>query len=250
LTLLESMLLLGAGLLAGMTNAIAGGGSLITFPAFLAVGLPPLVANVTNTVAVWPGYLSASVSYRSSLRQTRLLTALGAAAVAGGAVGASVQLTASEEVFDAVVPYLVLGASTLLALQGRISSWLKQRELLSDGTARRLPSLAAFLAAVYGAYFTGGMGIILLAALGVTLQQNLAELNGLKTLLTLVISSVAFTGFALFGPVDWAGVALVAPTTFLGGLAGARVAQRIEPQKLRVAVVLLGALVAGRLLLR
>jgi uncharacterized membrane protein YfcA len=249
MTLAHVALLLMAGAAAGAINAIAGGGTLVSFPALLAVGLSPVAANVTNTVAIWPGYLSGALSYRSELSrdwaQQRLLAGV---AVAGAVLGTIALLTAPAAIFHALVPFLVLAATGLLAAQPAISRALARRE--PSGSRRGSAPLvgAVFAAAVYGAYFGGGLGIVLVAVLALGLQRDIQHLNALKTLLALVVNTVALLGFVVFGPVDWGAAALIAPASFLGGVLGARLAQRLNPRVLRAAVILLGCGVGIRLL--
>ncbi|GAA1804581.1 sulfite exporter TauE/SafE family protein [Luedemannella flava] len=260
------MLLVSAGFLAGAVNAVAGGGTLLTFPALLATGLSPVAANVTNTVAVWPGYLSGAATYRHNVRQRRdLLVPLGVVSIIGAVLGTVALLTAPDSVFRALVPFLVLGATAVIALQPRISAWLTARRpvtvpvggrVVGDGgdggvSRHRVGLLAAtFAGAVYGAYFGGGLGIVLLAVLALGTGENLGQVNGVKTMLSLLINTVALVGFALYGPVDWWSALLVAPASLLGGVVGGRAAQRLRPGPLRVAVVIFGTAVGVYLLIR
>jgi len=240
--------LLAAGLLAGAINAVAGGGSLLVFPVLLAVGFPPLAANVTNSVAQWPGYLGIVVGVRHDLRNQHnriLLTSL--MGVLGSAVGCALLLILPGAVFDTVVPVLVLLASGLLALQPWIKRWIGTSE---PGAADRrwvlLP--AVFLAAIYGGYFGGALGVIMIAALSLCCNDRLVRLNALKGLLSLVIATVTVVIFAIAGPVDWLAVALLAPTTLIGGFLGAKLARRLPENILRWAVVLLGVSVGSYLI--
>jgi uncharacterized protein len=243
-------LLLVAGLAAGAINAMAGGGTLLTFPALLAVGLSPVSANVTNTVAIWPGYLSSAVSYRGQWKDRRLLVRLAVASALGGAVGTVVLLTTPAKVFHELVPYLVFAATGLLAAQPEISRRmaLRRTEPVDPGHTSSLLPGAIFLAAGYGAYFGGGLGIVLLAVLALGIPIDLGRLNALKTYLQLLINTVALVGFAAFGPVSWVAAAVVAPASFVGGLGGARIAQRLDPKVLRIAIVVFGVAVGIRLL--
>lgn len=249
----EGALIAVAGLLAGAVNAVAGGGSLISFPALVAIGLPTLDANVTNTTAVWPGYLGSATAYRRELAdQGHRLRALGLTAAAGGIAGSAILLVAPDAVFDAVVPFLVLTGSVLLALQPRIAAGVWARARAREGAAEHPVQLhaALFLAAGYGAYFGGGLGVILLAVLGIYVADHLQRLNGLKSALSLLINTIALVAFALFGPVDWLAAAIVAPASLLGGYAGARLARRLSPDALRSTVVVFGVVVAVWLFLR
>jgi uncharacterized membrane protein YfcA len=241
--------LLVAGLLAGAVNAVAGGGSLLVFPALLAVGFPPLAANVTNSVAQWPGYLGIVVGARRDLAgQRRRILLTSAVAVGGSAAGCALLLVLPGAVFDTVVPVLVLLASALMALGPRLKRWIGTPEPgAPDRNAALLP--AVFVAAVYGGYFGAGLGVILLAVLGLALDDALVRLNALKGVLSLVIASVTVVIFAFGAPVDWLAVALIAPTTLIGGYLGAKVARRLPEDVLRWAVVLLGVAVGIALLL-
>lgn len=239
-----------AGFLAGAVNAVAGGGSLISFPALVAAGLPTLDANVTNTTAVWPGYLGGAAAYRQELAGQRpRLQRLGVTAVLGGAAGSVILLAAPDAVFDAVVPFLVLFGSLLLLAQPRIGAYVVERAESARRDAVQLHA-AVFAAAVYGAYFGGGLGVILLAVLAIFVADHLQRLNGLKTALSLIINTIALVAFALFGPVDWLSVAIVAPAALAGGYAGARMARRLSPDALRKTVVVFGVVVSVWLFVR
>ncbi len=235
------LLLVFAGLAAGAINAVAGGGSLVSFPALLAIGLPPLAANVTNSVAVWPGYVGTCWGYRDVLRpQLHRVAMLAPAAVVGAVLGCLLLLVTSEEAFARVVPYLVILGALLLAVQGRVTD--RVRRWPGAGGDVRSPLLHGGLvvAAAYGAYFGGGLGVVLLVVLGLFVADELQPLNALKSVLSLVINAVALVAFALFGPVDWPSVAVLAPSALLGGYLGAGLAQRLSPRILRACVVVLG----------
>ena len=242
--------LLVAGLFAGAVNAVAGGGSLLVFPALLAVGFPPLAANVTNSVAQWPGYVGVVAGARHELPgQGRRLVLTSSIAVFGAALGCVLLLVLPGSVFDAVVPVLVLLASAMLWLQPWIKRWIGSPEPgHPDRNAVLLPGI--FGAAVYGGYFGGALGDILIATLSLCASDELKRLNATKAVLSLVIASVTVVIFALRAPVDWTAVALLAPTTLIGGYLGARLARRLPENVLRVAVVLLGLGVGIYLLVR
>ena len=244
----EGAVLALAGLAAGGINAVAGGGSLVSFPALVALGLPPLSANVTNSVAVWPGYVGTSWGYRRELAvQRRRLLGLLPAAVLGAAVGCLLLLVTSQEAFARIVPLLVVLGSLLLAVQGRVTERVRRWPGAGGGGRSPLLHLGIGLAAVYGAYFGGGLGVVLLACLGLFVADDLQRLNGLKSALSLVVNAVALVAFSVFGPVDWASVAVLAPAALAGGYLGARVARRLDPSRLRAVVVVFG-LVVGVLL--
>ena len=238
-------LIAGGGFLAGGINAIAGGGSLVSFPALIAIGLPPLSANVTNTVSIFPGYVGGTFGYRRELRaEPHELRRIAPVAMLGALTGAGVLLATSATVFDAIVPFLVLLASVLLVLQPRIQRWVLDRP--HDGFTRSFTALALciFFAGAYGAYFGGGLGVLLLAVLGVFLNKGLQLTNALKGALSLVINLVALLVFALFGPVHWWMVAVMAPMSLLGGWSGSHVARRLPANVLRPVIAGFGVVVA------
>jgi uncharacterized protein len=238
----ELALLAGAGLLAGAVNAVAGGGSLISFPALLAVGYPSVAANVTNNVALLPGYVGGTLAYREELRgQGARARRLGATSAAGGLAGAVLLDVSPPGVFEAIVPFLILLSCALLVVQPAASRAVEAR-----GHQGRPAAVHAgvLFSAVYGGYFGAGVGIMLLAALGAFLPDDLQRLNALKGLLSLVISAVAVVYFALFGPVAWAAAAVMAVTSLVGGQSGVRVARRLSAVALRWVVVAFGSAVA------
>jgi uncharacterized membrane protein YfcA len=237
-------------LLAGGLNSVAGGGSLLLFPALVAAGLPPLAANVTTTVSVWPGYVGTAAGYRAELRgQRSSVLALAATVLLGGGAGALLLLTTPESLFEAVVPALVVAASLLLALQERVTRWVSTVPGAAGGLRSPLLHVALFLAAVYGGYFGGALGVVLLAVLAVFLAGDLQRLNALRSVLSLLVNTVALAAFALFGPVAWTVVAVAAPACLLGGYVGARLARRLPVRALRGAVVVFGLAVGVALLL-
>lgn len=240
----DILLLVGAGLLGGAVNAIAGGGSLIVFPALLATGFGTVAANVTNSVSQWPGYLGSVAGFRTELAGQRgRLVSLTLSAILGSIAGCVLLLTTPAAAFDAVVPILVLLASLLLALQPRISRLVGPPE--PGAPARRLPLyLAVFVASIYGGYFGGALGVILIGVLALTVHDSLRRLNALKAALSLVVATVTVVAFGLFGPVDWLAVAIVAPAALVGGFVGARIARRLNDRVLRWCVVVFGVGVA------
>jgi uncharacterized membrane protein YfcA len=243
----DAALLAAAGLTTGAINAVAGGGSLVSFPALLATGLSPLSANVTNLVATLPGYVSAAVTSRDELegQRTRLRT-LSAAAAGGAVVGTTLLLVGPRDLFAALAPWLVLLACALLALQPVIARWVTTAH--AHPAPRKLVVSVA-VASIYGGYFGAGLGIVLLAVLGVTLEEPLQRLNAVKQVLSLTVAVVSAVGVALFGPVAWLSALIVGAGTLVGGRVGVGLARRLPDPVLRGAVIALGVIVAIALLI-
>jgi hypothetical protein len=234
---------------AGAINSIAGGGSLILFPTLVALGLGTVAANVTNSVAQWPGYLGGMLGFRREYAGQRgRILRLSGVSVLGGTAGSVLLLTTPSEAFDVVVPVLVLLASLLLALQPLLTRRLRDRD---DGAARDpwWLYLALFLATVYGGYFGGALGVILVGVLGTALHR-LPLANALKSAFSAVTATVTLVVFGFFGPVAWEVVAVAAPASLVGGFAGARVASRIPATPLRVVIVVFGLAVSVYLFAR
>lgn len=243
-------LLVAAALAAGFVNALAGGGSLLSFPALTAVGVPAMVANVSNTLALTPGYLGASLGQGRDLagQRLRLLWLLPAAAL-GGLIGARLLLCSDPALFERLVPWLLLSGSGLLAVQEPLRRWLlprgpaptPQQQAPAESPAPGWGLTAAVvLASVYGGYFGAGLSVILLAVLGTGLDDSLPRLNGLKQPLSLAANLSAALHFALSAPVRWPLVLLMAAGAWLGGLLGGRWASRVDPLLLRRLVVAVG----------
>ncbi len=247
LNLMDFVLIGLAAVAAGLINAIAGGGTLISFPALVAVGIPPVAANVTNTVALVPGYLGATFAQFKDLtgqgRRLRLLVPTG---VVGGIVGGFILLNTSEKLFSELVPYLILLASGLLAIQDIVRKWVKQRvEAAGGSTANEAWTIVpVFAASIYGGYFGAGLSVIILAVLGLVIEDNLTRLNALKQALAFSVNVAAATFFVFSGQVVWAAAAVMAVGALLGGNLGGRLAGRIKPQVLRAVVVTIGVIVA------
>ena len=242
-------LLAGAGLLAGGVNALAGGGSLISFPALLAAGYPPVTANVTNTVALVPGYAGSVVGGRAELvGQGARVRSLAVVSVVGAVLGSVLLLTTPSDVFRAVVPFLILLACGLLLAQPRLAARVQARPGPAHG-GWGLPA-TVLLAAVYGAYFGAGLGVLLLGLLGVFLAERLQVVNALKNVVSVLVNLVALVAFGLFGPVAWEAVAVIALTSLAGGYFGGRLAGRVPSRVLRGVVVAYGVVVSVVLLVR
>ena len=251
MSVVDLLIAAGVALAAGAINSIAGGGSLILFPTLVALGLPTVAANVTNSVAQWPGYLGAVVGFRDHyVGQRTRLVALSVIAVVGGTAGSILLLTTPSSAFDTVVPVLVLLASLLIGVQPLVTKRLRANE--TDDAVTRDPLwlyVVVFAATVYGGYFGGALGVILTAVLAVGLGR-LKLANAIKSLLALVTATTTVVVFGIFGPVDWTLVAVCAPAALLGGWLGARVADRIPSTPLRVFIVVFGTAVAVYLFLR
>lgn len=247
MSLFELILITLAAAAAGGVNALAGGGTLISFPALTAVGLSAVSANVTNTVALSPGYLGATYAQLNDLRsQTRRLWLLLPVSALGGLLGGLLLLNTGEKLFRDLVPFLILLASGLLAIQVPLRNWLKQRTSSSESTggseARAL--LPVFLAAIYGGYFGAGLSVIVLAVLGVTLDDNLTQLNALKQAIAFAVNITAALFFVFSGQVVWLAAAVMAVGALVGGMLGGRLAGRIQPNTLRWIVVVIGVIVS------
>jgi uncharacterized protein len=245
---LEAVAVAGAGLVAGAINAIVGSGSLITFPTLLAVGYPAVTANVSNTIGLVPGSISGAVGYRRELRGQRArILALLPAAVLGGVTGAVLLLALPGSVFRRVVPVLILLAVVLVLVQPRVARWRADR-----GTVRHHPGsvlqAGIFLTAVYGGYFGAAQGVILLALLGLTLDDDLQRLNGLKNIVAAVVNGVAACLFAVVHDVAWSAVALLLVGSVIGGQLGAHYGRRIPATILRWLIAVVGTAVAVVLL--
>ncbi len=253
MSLPEVLLLIVAGFLGGAINSVAGGGSLVVFPAMLGTGMSPLVANVTNSVSQWPGYIGGVVGFWPDLKDQKHRTRqVALAAVAGSAIGCALLLTLPGSAFDAVVPALVIAAGVLLAFQPRLKRWATVRQEAAADEQKHPVAMIAwiFAGAIYGGYFGGALGVIILALLALTVPDTLRRNNALKSSISLVVSSVTVVAFAIFGPVQWIAVAIVAPMALIGGVVGARFARRIRDDVLRWVVVVLSFAVAAYLIFR
>jgi uncharacterized protein len=243
-----------AAMAAGLVNALAGGGTLISFPALTAIGLPAVAANVTNTVALVPGYFGATLAQREDLRaQKQRLWLYVPAAVIGGVVGGYLLLNTGEKVFRSLVPFLILMASVLLAVSDPVRAWLMRRagkQGASMATVASLGVLPVALAAVYGGYFGAGLSVIVLATLGVVLNDSLTVLNALKQLIAFCVNIAAAIFFVFSGQVVWPVALVMAVCALIGGALGGRLASRIKPSQLRGTVVVIGVVVALLYLVR
>ncbi len=250
LTPAHGALLAVAGAVAGAVNAVAGGGSLLSFPALLAVGLSPLAANVTNTVGLLPGYLGGMVAYRGELAgQRQRVLELGVAVAIGAALGCALLLLTPAAAFSAVAPYLVLTACALLAAQPRLSAALRRRD---GGDLRHRPwplRAAVLLGGIYASYFGAAVGVLLLAVMGVLLNDSLQRVNAVKTTLSSIATVLGAAVYLLLAPVHLPEAGVLMVSSLVGGRVGGGLARKLPDRVLRGLVLVVGLGVAGRLLL-
>lgn len=242
-----------AAVAAGALNAVAGGGSLISFPALVAFGQPPILANATNTAALWPGTLSSAVAYSRDTKIYRdLLVTLLIPSMIGGFLGALALVSTPPELFDAIVPFLVLLATLLFAFRDLFTRWLRLGNVEEKvGTLGRVWGfLFQLFVATYGGYFGAGMGILMLGSLSVMGLRDIHRMNGLKTILVTLVNVIAFVYFAINGLVVWRLAPLMAAGAIIGGYAGARAAKRVDPHYIRIFVIAVGLVVSVWLFFR
>jgi len=239
-----------ASILGGAANSVAGGGTLLTFPALIALGVPAVAANATSTVALWPGGFSSMLGYRDAVRGARSWArALIVPSLLGGLTGAWLLTRTSDAQFKAIVPWLVLAATLVFLSQKQLGAWLRSR---LGGIAHQphpdvLPSppgtmaaVVQFGIAVYGGYFGAGAGIVMLAAFGLLGLTNVHQMNGLKNFLALLFNFVAIVTFAVSGLVHWPIAIVMAAGSALGGHYAARYAQRTNPDVVRRLIGVIG----------
>lgn len=248
-TPIEGAAIIAAGAAASTINTIVGSGSLITFPTLLALGYPPVVANVSNTIGLVPGSASGTFGYRRELTGQRGRgIQLGALAVAGGLTGGLLLLALPATAFERIVPFLILAAVVLVIIQPRLARRMARRR--ANGSSNAVGVWASvFFTGIYGGYFGAAQGVILIALLGIFIAEDLQRLNGLKNLLGGLDNAVAALLFVFIAPVAWEAVVLLAMGAVLGGVLGARVGRRLPPAVLRGVIVVVGTLVAVRMLI-
>jgi len=234
----------GAAVVAGAVNALAGGGTLITFPTLTALGLPAVAANVTNTIALAPGHLGATLAQKRDLAGQRArVRRLVPAALLGGLVGGVALLVTTERVFRQLVPFLILLASALLAVQEPVRKWLLRRLGAHHASHEALAVLPVFAASIYGGYFGAGLSVIVLAALGLLIDDSLTRLNATKQAIGFTANGAAAALFLFSGQVHWLAALVMAVAAVAGGAAGGRLAGRVRPATLRLVVVTVGVVV-------
>lgn len=242
------LLLIGAALGAGLMNAIAGGGSFLTFPALVFTGVPSIVANATSTVALFPGALASAFAYRhdfNGLDKIPIKPAIGVS-IAGGIVGALLLLFTSQKTFDVIIPWLLLAATAVFALGPRIMKRVKPQSWMGPKTLTTLQ----FFVGVYGGYFGGAVGIIMLAVWTVAGLRNIHAMNGGRTLLGGIMNAAAVVCFIIAGKVWWLQTSIMLVSAVIGGYAGARLARRTNPYRIRTLIIIISIAVTVAFFLR
>jgi len=241
----QFVLIFFATVIAGIVNALAGGGTLLTFPILLAVGLPAVSANVTNQAALMPGFFGAAMAQLKDLQgqKKRLLLALPAAAV-GGLIGGILVINTGEKLFRELIPFLILGASLLLAVQDTVRAWLMRR---SDAGHIQLTDawviLPVGVGCIYAGYFGAGASVIILAVTGLVIDDTLTRLNALKQLIGLVSGTTAALFFVFSGQINWPVALVMMAGSLIGGVFGGKLAGKVKPVVLRWIVVSIGVVV-------
>lgn len=243
----EALIVIAAGVAAGTINAVVGSGTLVTFPAVVALGYPPVVATMSNAIGLVPGGLSGTWGYRRELAgQRRTIRTLLPASAAGAVTGSVLLFALPERSFELVVPVLIVGALALVLVQPRLQRRVAARRAGVGGDGQAGPVLvgAVYLAGVYGGYFAAAQGVLLMGILGVLLAQDLQKSNGLKNLLVGVVNLIAATVYtvAAFDRIAWAVVACIAIGSLAGGWLGAKIGRRLPPLLLRIVIVVLGVI--------
>lgn len=235
---MDMMVLIVAAFGAGVLNTVAGGGTFLTFPALVFTGMPPVMANATSTVAVFPGYLGGALGFRQELRafDRKRLARLAAITIGGGLVGSGLLMVSSNEAFSAVVPFLLLGATLAFLFGDRVRNWAARRAkaLAPEGAA------SLFLVALYGGYFNGGLGIVLLALFSLWGMKDLNQMNALKSGLSFLLSAISVLVFAIAGLVAWPQALVMMLSATAGGYAGAPLARALPKPVVRGVIATVG----------
>lgn len=232
------------GIIAGVSNAVAGGGTFFTFPAFLAAGIPPVVANASNAVAIWPGHALALIGYRKELASySHAIRGSIAIALLGGALGAALLISVGNQAFSKLIPPLIFFATLLFAFGARVNEWVSAQAGLAE-FSRPKPTTRLFelLFSVYGGFFGAGLGIMLMAGLQMLGVHDVQANNALKNLLAAVVTTVAVVILAASGLVAWQYTAVAFAGAILGGLVGGHIARRIPDRVLRIIIVAFGTI--------
>ncbi len=233
-----TLLIVVAAFLAGILNAIAGGGTFLTFPALVFAGVPPIIANATSAMAVFPGYLSSAAGFRNDIAtiNRRQLMRQCALSLVGGLTGAFLLLVSSNAAFSLIVPFLLLASTAIFAFQDRLLAWGR------TGGMQLTPygAIGTVLVAIYGGYFNGGLGIVLLALYAMWGLTSINLMNGLKNGISFVISAISVLTFALAGLIVWPKVLIMMAANILGGYIGAKIAKRLSKPVVRTIIITVG----------
>ncbi len=242
--MLDTALLLAAAFVAGALNAVAGGGSFLTLPALVFTGVPPVVANATGTVALLPGYMAGAWGFRQDMAAPPGLSlrAVVVLALLGGSLGAALLLVTPDATFKKIIPWLLLAATALFAFGPQLRRWAGAGQ---HGSSAFKAGLGMLLVAGYGGYFNGGLGILLLALFGLLGQTQLNAMNGMKNLVSALLTAIAVAIYAAGGIVQWPQALLMMLAATLGGYAGARVARQLPAGALRWGIVTTGLVMAA-----
>ncbi len=241
-------ILLAAAFVAGALNAVAGGGSFLTLPALVFTGVPPVVANATGTVALLPGYMAGAWGFKDDMQAPpglSMKTVIGLS-LAGGALGAALLLFTPDATFRKIVPWLLLAATAMFAFGPQLRAWASRGNSAAGQVAPSAmkAAIGMLIVSIYGGYFNGGLGILLLALLGLLGQTNLNAMNGTKNLVSAVLTAIAVGIYAAGGVVQWKQALIMMVAATLGGYLGARVARKIPPNWLRGGIVVTGLVMA------
>jgi uncharacterized membrane protein YfcA len=244
----QDWLIVLAAVIGGAINSVAGGGSFFTFPALVFCGLAPIAANATSTVALWPGSLASTWAYRNDVQTSRgRLAILSLVSILGGLIGAKLLLWTKNETFAHIVPWLLLTATLLFALSSRAVAWLRSRQ--TDGLHPAILLVGQFVIALYGGYFGGGMGILMLAVYALAGLTDIHAMNGLKSLLGAAINAAAVVTFIVADVVNWRPALLMVAGSLAGGYFGARLAKKVDAARVRQFVIATGAVMTVKFFL-
>lgn len=240
-------LLLAAAFVAGALNAVAGGGSFLTLPALVFAGVPPVVANATGTVALLPGYIAGAWGFKDDMAPPPGLSMRNVVVLSlvGGSAGAALLLFTPDATFRKVVPWLLLAATALFAFGPQLRAWAAGKNAEHAATSTAKAALGMLAVAIYGGYFNGGLGILLLALFGLLGQTQLNAMNGMKNLVSALLTAIAVVIYAAGGIVEWKYAIWMMVAATLGGYGGARVARKIPANMLRWGIVVTGLVMAG-----
>jgi uncharacterized protein len=246
----HAVIVFAAGVSAGGINAVVGSGSLITFPILVALGYPPVVANVSNNIGLVPGSFAGAYGYRRELSgQRERLLRLGAASMLGSLLGGVLLLTMPAQAFKVVVPALIVVALVLVVVQPRLNEWIMARREVHHGHGGPVLWLGVFVAGVYGGYFGAAQGIILISLLGIFLDDTMQRINGAKNVLSGVVNATAAVLFVILAHPDWMVVLMIALGSTLGGFIGASAGRKLPPLVLRTIIVIVGLVAIVKLAL-